>query len=365
MKRIILSGYYGFNNAGDEAILAALIVGLQEVFGQVEIIVLSANPSWTRKVHGVKAISRTNLVEVVAQLKKTDLLISGGGSLLQDVTGRKTIPYYLSIIILAKALKVPVFFCAQGVGPINAVINQKLVKSVLNRVDLITVRDQKSKELLRQIGVEGLIYVTADPVFMLQPTKEKRIKAILAEEGIDLAQQTVGISIRPWGDNSYLKRLAVVLEQFREEFAIQLLLIPLHYPADLEVSHKLRSLMEGEVAIVTGNYSPQEVLGLVGQVDLLLGVRLHSLIFAALNQMPLLGISYDPKIDSFLASLDLSPIGWIDNLEVEQLSQEIIGKWANKGRVRSKINKKVDQLAGLARYNLELALMLFGGQDGK
>ncbi|MCK8816002.1 polysaccharide pyruvyl transferase CsaB [Natroniella sulfidigena] len=365
MEKIILSGYYGFNNAGDEAILAALVVGLKKVLGQVEIIVLSANPSWTEEVHGVEAISRTNLVEITRQLKEADLLISGGGSLLQDVTSMKTIPYYLSIMILAKSLKVPVFFCAQGVGPINSTINQKLVKSVLKRVDLITVRDQNSKELLRRIGVRDPIDVTADPVFMLEAVNQDRIEAILAEEGIDLAQQTVGISIRSWGDNSYLKQLAVALDRFKEEFEVQLLLIPLHYPTDLEVSQKLRSLMEGEVGMITGNYSPQEVLGLVGQVDLLLGVRLHSLIFAALNKVPLVGISYDPKIDSFLSRLDLSPVGWIDKLGVEQLSQQIIGNWAKKGRIKSKINKKVDQLAGLARSNLELALMLFGGQDGR
>ncbi|WP_408955716.1 polysaccharide pyruvyl transferase CsaB [Natroniella sp. ANB-PHB2] len=365
MKRIILSGYYGFNNAGDEAILAALIVGLKEVFGEVEIVVLSANPSWTRDLHGVEAISRTNLAEVIKQLKRANLLISGGGSLLQDVTGMKTIPYYLAVMVLAKLLKVPVFFCAQGVGPINSTFNRKLVRAVLNRVELITVRDQKSKSLLQELGIEKSIYVTADPVFMLQPANQERVEAILAEEGIDLAQQTVGISIRPWGDNSYLNRLAVVLERFAEELEGQLLLIPLHYPVDLEVSRKLKHLMKGEVAMINGDYSPQEVLGLVGQVDLLLGVRLHSLIFATLNKIPLLGIAYDPKIDSFLASLELSPVGQIDNLQVEQLSQEIIIKWAKKGLIKRKINKKVDQLAGLARYNLELALMLFGGQDAK
>jgi len=360
MKRVILSGYYGFKNAGDEAILAALIDNLQRSGADIEIIVLSANPEWTRLVHGVKAINRTSSRALTHYLKGADLLISGGGSLLQDVTSNKTIPYYLGIILLAKLFKVPVFCCAQGVGPINYSFNRRLVKETLNRVDLITVRDRDSKELLEKIGVREDIYMTADPVFILKKATQERVQEILNIEEIKAKENLLGVSLRPWQDNSYLNKIAKILDRLKEKLDINILFIPLHYPVDVEVSRRVAELMENKAEIIIHSYSPQEVLGLVGEVDMLLGVRLHSLIFAALNRVPLIGISYDPKIDSFLNSLELSALAQIDNLDISKDIGEIIETWGKKEEIQKKIKKKINNLEGLALQNIELSLGILG-----
>ncbi|OCL25476.1 polysaccharide pyruvyl transferase CsaB [Orenia metallireducens] len=360
MKRIILSGYYGFKNAGDEAILAALIDNFKNSRADIEIIVLSSNPEWTRSVHGVKAISRTSSTGLIRYLKGADLLISGGGSLLQDVTSNKTIPYYLGVILLAKIFKVPVFFCAQGVGPINNIFNRRLVKAILNRVNLITVRDVESKELLEEIGIREDIHLTADPVFALPKSNQERVKDILKIEGIKAKENILGISLRPWQDNSYLKQMAEILDGLKERLDINILFIPFHYPVDVEVSRRVAELMKNKTEIITNSYTPQEVLGLIGEVDMLLGVRLHSLIFAALNRVPLIGISYDPKIDSFLNRLELSALAKIDNLDISEVIGEIIGIWSRKEELQRVIKKKINNLEGLARQNIELSLGILG-----
>ncbi len=365
MKRVLLSGYYGFNNAGDEAILAALVTELKRRVTDIEIVVLSHNPAETSKIHSVRAVDRSNLKEIVKQLKGADLLISGGGSLLQDVTGYKTIPYYLGVILLARLLKVPVFFCAQGVGPINSRFNRWLLKKVLNKVDLITVRDKRSRKLLAQLGVVKETRLTADPVFLLKPVDKDRVKEILIGEGIKTDCNYIGVSLRSWGDNSYLDKLASILEGVRKKLDVEILLISLKYPTDLEISHRLSQMLSFEVQIIEGNYLPQELMGIIGKVDLLLGIRLHSLIFAAVNSIPLGGISYDDKVDAFLEELELTSLGSIDELGDEGINVKIINLWEDRFRLKKKINKKTEKLAGLASSNLELALRLLGDFDEK
>jgi polysaccharide pyruvyl transferase CsaB len=355
MEQILLSGYYGFNNAGDEAILAALIAGLKEEISDLKIIVLSSNPEFTEELHQVTAIDRLNLREIIYYLRQSDLLISGGGSLLQDVTSYKNIPYYLAIIWLAKLTRTPVFFCAQGVGPINAKLNQKLVAFTLNRVELITVRDQNSQQLLKSIGVQNEVKYTTDLVFNLSSAPAEEIENILLEEGINFNPLTIGISVRPWGKNDYLKELAPVVDGLIEQLDVQIVLIPLHHPADWEVSQLLQEQLNNSVKVLSGNYAPQQLIGLIANCDLMLGVRLHSLIFAAVARVPVAGISYDPKIDSFLGQLDLAPVAAIDDFNSQFVQQKLVSIWNNREEQLDQTKDKLTKLQSLAATNFKLA----------
>lgn len=352
--RIVLSGYYGFNNAGDEAILAALIAGIKRRVAEPEIIVLSAAPDWTERVQGVKAIDRYNYRRLLSVLQTTDLLISGGGSLLQDATGKKTIPYYLSIIGLAKFLQVPVFCCAQGIGPIDGWTNRQLVRVVLNQVEAITVRDQASALLLTKIGVKREINLTADPAFLLSAPAEKETNRILEEEAIELTPPVLGVTVRSWRDNQFLTPLATLLDQLLIELEAQALLIPFQYPDDKQVSYQLVELMTEQAAVVDGDYAPRQILGLVGRVDLLLGIRLHSLIFALQQGVLPLGISYDPKVDNLLAQFDLHPAAETDNFQADKAYRKIINLWKNREGILNDCAKKLETVEGLARQNLEI-----------
>ena len=171
--RVVLSGYYGFDNAGDEALVTAISNSLRAADATVEITVLSGNPKEPR--WHMEFVQLVGLILVLTkELSRADLLISGGGSLLQDVTGPLSVPYYLGIVVLAKLLKTPVVFYAQGVGPVRRRLSRWLIRLIANRVDLITLRDVESAALLKLIGVyRPPIYVTADPVFSLRPTIEE------------------------------------------------------------------------------------------------------------------------------------------------------------------------------------------------
>lgn len=174
MLRIAVSGYYGFKNAGDDAILMALVTTLRALAPGVEITVFSNSPAETRQLYGVRAVNRWNPFRVIWALLHSDLLLSGGGGLLQDVTGGgvRSICYYLMVVLLALVVGKPVVYYAQGVGPILTRFGRWLTRVISNRVDLITVRDQDSREDLLAMGVSRPpLVVTADPVLALSPSQ--------------------------------------------------------------------------------------------------------------------------------------------------------------------------------------------------
>ncbi len=166
MCRILISGYYGFDNAGDEAILQSLVTELKRAYSDIDIMVLSANPSKTSHDFNVRSVSRTNIVKLIRAVKNSDILISGGGSLFQDTTSYLNVWYYGGIIMLAFAMKKRVFAFAQGIGPVRSGINKKMLRFIFNRVQNISVRDIRSMRQLKTIGVDRDVSCTIDPAFL-------------------------------------------------------------------------------------------------------------------------------------------------------------------------------------------------------
>ena len=128
MSRIVVSGYYGSKNAGDEAMLAAMLEVLGDLDPKLHITVISADPEDTRKRHGVDAVSWLGLPAIIRELRQADLLISGGGSLLQNVTSRRSLYYYMGIIFLAFMAGLKVMLYAQGIGPIRGHLPRRLMR---------------------------------------------------------------------------------------------------------------------------------------------------------------------------------------------------------------------------------------------
>lgn len=362
--RIVLSGYYGFDNAGDEALLTAISNALRAVDTTLEITVLSGNPARTAIVHGVRAVSRVNPLVLVRELSRADLLISGGGSLLQDVTGPLSIPYYLGIVVLAKLLKTRVVFYAQGVGPVERRLSRWLIKLVANQVELITLRDTKSAELLKSVGVNRPpVSVTADPVFSLRPTREEieQAESYLGELGLQKHQGIIGISIRSW--NTFTdQQMAALLDELTES-GHPLLLIPLQHPVDLEYSLRIKRLMKGPVTIAETQFTSTGLMGLISHLRLLVGMRLHSLIFAACVGTPFEGIAYDPKVDTFLKQFNKNPLFGNGDFNPETVARMINQAISSPDNDSSMILNQVAELKEKADKNARLVLAAVKGEQ--
>jgi polysaccharide pyruvyl transferase CsaB len=351
MFKLVISGYYGFDNLGDEAILAGMVSALRRQGKELKIIVLSAQPDLTASRYGVQAVKRSSFPAVFREISSSDLFISGGGSLLQDVTGWKSIPYYLGQVFLARLLGKKTVFYAQGIGPIRSKINRILTGLVANRTDLITVRDQDSLAYLLNLGVTpDLINITVDPVFAL---KDKH-----REAGIQSERPLIGISVRSWRDSSYLEKVARAADDFADLIGGEIIVIPLHYRQDQEISRQLVSLLRNKAGLLQERYSPLEILEAFAGLDFVIGVRLHALIFAALHNLPFVSISYDPKIDGFLKMLELPPGLRIEELTSEGLVRECNQLWHNREGFIKQLEKKTNFFYRKAIENAGMVLDL-------
>ncbi|MFC7150179.1 polysaccharide pyruvyl transferase CsaB [Cohnella cellulosilytica] len=325
----MLSGYYGFKNSGDEAVLKSILAALEEAAdaagAKVEPIVLSGDPEWTARQYGVEAVPRMKLAEVRRALKASDGLISGGGSLLQDATGLGSIPYYLGIMELARWCGKPTFVYAQGIGPVNRAMFKPLIARAFKRARYVSVRDEESAALLRGYGVSASrVEVVPDPVMGLPPGGNGADDEGGADGGDTLP--VVGVSVRFWrSDRADLDRAAAALEALAARgVRARLRFLPFHRGADEDASRyvmerlaRAGAFSERELELAPAHDDPQRMLREVGRCALLIGMRLHSLIYAANREVPLLGISYDPKIDQFLQRLGEQAIGSTEALDAE------------------------------------------------
>ncbi|MCK8489075.1 polysaccharide pyruvyl transferase CsaB [Paenibacillus sp. MBLB2552] len=336
-KTLVLSGYYGFRNSGDEAVLQSILLALEEegltTGVDIKPIVLSIDPEWTSRTYGVESVHRMKLGEVRKAIKSSDGLISGGGSLLQDATGIKSIPYYLGVIKLAQWLGKPTFVYAQGIGPVNRKLFRPLIASVFRRCDYISVRDTESASLLRDMGLRGkdAVQVVPDPVMGLALWEH-----VAGPEGngggsgdSNSELPVVGVSVRFWNEaRTELTQLAEGLSLLCRRKPVHIRFLPFHFPGDDEASRfvmeRLGNVAERgcTVSIAPETEHPQDMLREVSRCSLLVGMRLHSLIYAASQNVPLLGVSYDPKIDHFLGRIGSVPVGTAEELDPRILAAE-------------------------------------------
>ena len=317
---VVLTGYFGFDNAGDEAILAAVIHLLRAQDETVSITVLSNQPDKTAREHGVKAVNRWSLLSVAKVLRQADVLVSGGGSLFQDQTGMKSPIYYGGTILLARLLRTKVVVYAQGIGPLSGKPGQILTAFAVNRASVVTVRDEASKALLTDLGVKKTIDVIPDPV-MGHPYDRGQARP----DGVP-AGSYVAVSVRDWSKAVELEErlLQILVEPLKD--GRQLVFLPMHEGEDDRFAGKLVTRLTDlgygdQLSLLDGTLPTDQKIAVTGQADFVIGMRLHALIFAALTGTPFISLSYDPKIEAF-ASLASQPV--IDHVEEARKDDGVI-----------------------------------------
>ncbi len=317
--RIVISGYYGFDNIGDEAVLYCIIDKLRKNIPHVDITVLSNNPEYTSKTYKVKSVDRWYTKHIIQSLHNCDILISGGGSLLQDITSNKTVPYYLAIVAMAKLLGKQVIYYSQGIGPITNRFNRLLTKIVTNQVDAIYVRDLSSKQLLQQLGVRRPIQLSIDPVFDISPTTTISLPNA----------KRVGIYLREWNNIEQIVTAMVPTCKMLLKLGYHIYFISMQYKTDI----KMASLIVDQLAIQLTDYTNvfiidkqlniHETLAYTANFDFIIGMRLHSLIIAYALNKPMIALSYDPKVENIMAEMNITHCIDIQTLTSEKLIDRI------------------------------------------
>lgn len=324
MKKVVISGYYGFDNVGDDAMIETFASILKD--RELDVTVLSKNPEKTKNQFNINAIDRNNPFKIISEIKKSDILISGGGTLLQDITTVASIWYYLFIILLGIILKKETYILFQGMGPINNSFNIWLTRKILSKVNYIVLRDSKSLEEMKRLEFDiSKTIVANDLIFGLKIPEEKNnielIKKYIKNYSSD--KRYIGVSLRPWKNIRNEVNFARVLDKIAKEYDAEIVFIPFHKSQDYAFTVKVIEKMETKNHLIYGDFLPSEVAGIMSLMNLNIGVRLHSLVFSTIARVPTIGISYDPKIDGFLQDIGLKAVSDYSKLNEQAILKEV------------------------------------------
>ncbi len=298
--RILLSGYYGFGNLGDEALLQVIVEQLRTRRPGAVIDVLSGDPPRTASAYGVEATPRWSPGEVKDAIERADVVLSGGGGLLQNVTSLRSLLYYANIIRAAVRAGKPTMIFAQSVGPLDF-WGRIVVRNFCKGVAAATVRDERSRALMAALVPDLAVERTADPVFLFEPGGEPLDLAAEGLAGDD--GPLVVVSVRKWqGNETTVQTLATVVDRLAGHYGARVAFLPLGGPPDAEVSTTIIRRC-ASTPVLLPDYPLGQAAQVIGRASLVIGMRLHALIIAARLGVPFLAIPYDPKIAALLEDL--------------------------------------------------------------
>lgn len=332
---LITGAGYGLNNLGDEAFLSVIIQRFRSEIANARIIVLSFNPDKTKKIHNVEAYNALGLSAIILLMKSNKIVLGGGGIFDTYIGGstNRTSYYSLMISILATFLRKDVIFYAIGANSLFSPLVRLLLPFIMNHAEQIKVRDQDSKEMLKSIGVKKDIEVIMDPAIDLQIDKEIG-KNILSKQGVDLNKILIGFALRHTGnehlDKDIIYSISMFIDWLIEERNAEIIFIPMakaeHKQSenDLLFANKIELFVRNKdkYKVITSDLTPMEAKSIVSCMDLLIGMRLHSLIFAYSTNVPFIGISYSKKVTAFLKSVGEEGVE-IKSVSFEKLKEKI------------------------------------------
>lgn len=351
--RVLISGYYGFGNLGDEALLDVIVQRLRAAYPGGSIDVLSADPAGTAARLNVEATPRADLSAVRRSIERADVVLSGGGGLLQNVTSLKSLIYYAGIVRTATRAQKRTMIFAQSIGPLDF-WGRAVVRAFCGGVAAATVRDERSRKLLASLLPNVRVERTADPVFLFEPDATP---LDLEAEGLAGDGPLVLVSVRKWPHNeATVTLLAAVVDRLAKEHGAQVAFLPLGGPPDAEVSTNVIRRAKSTPVLL-----PEVTLGHAAQIiarsSLVIGMRLHALIIAARLGVPFAAIPYDPKVSSLLDDLHypLPPLfepG--DKAPLADVLARVDDAWRRRAELAAHLRAAAAESAQLARRNFDI-----------
>lgn len=356
---VVLSGYYGFSNCGDDALLFAITESLRQKMPDVRIGVLAAHVKRSRKEYRLDCLPRFSPLAVIRTLSRSKFLLFGGGSLIQDATSSQSLYYYLAVLALAKRLKKPVYVYANGLGPIKD-RNVKRAAKVLANADLITLRDELSLEELDRMGLaeKADVRVTADPALLLDGVSKAAADGILQKEGVPAGARILCFALldRFADRERAIEALAGAARYARDTYGLVPVFLPMRFPTDVAMGKAVADRIGGDAHVIAHKYGVREMIGLIARSEVLIGMRLHALIFAAGAGVPSIGVSYDKKVEGFLRYIGTERFVQADAPDEAALERYLDEVTATRGDILAALAVKRKTLREKAAENADMAM---------
>ncbi len=357
---VLVCGAYGRGNAGDDAILEAIVREMRQLDPDLPLWVLSRRPKETRLTYRVNAIYTFNVPRFLRRMGRIRLYINGGGSLMQDATSRRSLWFYLFTIWAAKVRGNPVIMYGCGIGPIQYPSNRRLCARILQkRVDVITLRDTHSKTELENMGVTNpRVILAADPTVILPAADPATVDGLLESAKLDPEGNYIGFTLRPWtGFEAKADIFAQAADYAFEAYGLTPVFLPIERRLDLPAAQQVARRMKAPHYLLDETGSSSHTIGLFARMKVVVSMRLHALVFSAGQGVPLVGVVYDPKVSSFLNYIGQDLYSSLNGLTLEELKAHIDNAVSRIGDDRF-LREGVDRLRQVERRNQDAAAEL-------
>ena len=390
--KILIIGWFGAGNIGDEAILLSELHAMRERISDAEFHILSFDPERTQRlVSGLQQVVkiigvgskhkflRTDFRGLWHSLTTVDMVVIGGGGIFQDIYNHYPIPFFTLMVVLSKLLSKRVVIHSVGIGPIRTWIGKRLTRFASNLADSVTVRDHESKYMLASIGVNKDIGISSDPVFLLEPVKSEKVKGLLASNDLTSGLK-IGVCIQDllsWSNENKMA-LAEVLDRIISENGAKVVFIPFGSyrdgwfskdssdTVDLSSARRLAAMMNERAIIIAEELDPQELLSFIGELDIIISMRLHGIIMGISQSIPVIGLTYkqETKITNLMKWIGQGEnLFFVDELNRENILNHIEAILSHKEHLKLSLRKKKSVLAKRAEIAIESLLKVATG-DG-
>jgi polysaccharide pyruvyl transferase CsaB len=380
--KILISGYYGFDNAGDEAILSVMLRQLRNSLGDADVSVVSGDPATTANLHSVTPVLWSDPLAIAEAVRRADLVIIGGGGLFHDYTGfipdalltvgNWGLGFHVTPALLAAIYGKALMLYAVGVGPLFSEHARRFMRAVCEAARAISVRDLASRQILESIGVAPeRVTVTADPAFALRPAEPERVAEIMQAEGLAKECPLIAVVLRHWTFRSHPafweKEVAAGLDKYLDQTPARIVFVPFQQiPGEQEndaaVVARVQSLMRhiGRTSRLRGRYTPPELAGIFGVCSLVVAMRLHALIFSVVARVRCVSLGYDPKVSEAASQAGLS--SW--TIDLGELDGDLLARRMSEALAEKPDLERLGRdLEIRAESNIEMAMELLRQAD--
>lgn len=351
LKRFFIIGYYGSSNLGDELLLSCTKKLILDCVPDAELTALTYNVKGTESLHGIKGVSRNHYKEIISAIKANDVIVGGGGSMLQNVTSNRSLMYYLMLLFISKCFGKKVLLFGNGIGPIQGNFWKWLTALLLNRIDQVVVRDEESYQALEQMGVTKNVKLGSDLVFTYEALKSQ-----------ERNPKKITLNLRPWkNEEDFLKVFEAFVHDLLDQ-GYEVVLVPLQVGFDDRVLGILKDRVNRSGLSLLPCEPVEDIISSIASSKVFLGMRLHSLILSALVETPFVGISYDPKVNAFTSAMGQSHIENLDQLSLERLKEEFQRVIDQEEHYLSQLEKGRERAKALAEANRTIMRQFIQGE---